>query len=241
MQAQADITMTGRSTVVAMGMQGVGQETLWLKKSRIRRDLIDRGKGYSHLYDLNTHEVTVINHSLRRADVYPMQALAGDATARVNGEKTELVLKPTGQKRFMRRWKCEEQALRFSMPVEINREALSFQLVGQIWLARHTREQRETRTFVNALKSEDFLTSLPGLNKISSTQAQGVSEAIRRIAPLGMLCSVEVDVSYEGTGRIAELSHKLASHIGLSYDSYSTRPIKDDTFDIPKGYQVVRH
>ncbi len=238
--ARADITMSGRSTVQAMGMQGVGQETLWLKKTRIRRDMVDRGKAYSHLYDLNTREVTVINHSLRQAEVHTMATLSQAGDAQVASDETRFTLTSTGRKHLLRKWRCEEHELRLAMPVQIGGEGLSFELVGQIWLARKTREQRETAAFVKALQSEDFLMSLPAMNKISRTQARGIGEAIRRIAPKGMLCGVEVDLKYEGTGRVAELSRKMASHIGLSYDSYSSRPIADATFAIPAGYQVIR-
>jgi hypothetical protein len=67
-----------------------------------------------------------------------------------------------------------------------------------------------------------------------------MSEVVKRLAPLGLLCAVDVDTRYEGTGRMAELSRKMASRIAVTYERYSTDPLKDEVFEIPKGYKVVR-
>lgn len=238
--ARADLSMVGRSTVVAMGMQGTGQEGLWLKKTRIRRDLVDRGKAYSHLYDLGTREITVINHSLRQAEVYPMNSLKPDPNTRVAAKDVKLRFNPTGQRRQLQAWSCEEYALNLSMPVEVGGERVDFELDGQVWLARFTREQGETAAFVHAAQTPDFFMGVPAMAKASPSQAQGISEAFRRIAPLGLLCSLDVHLKYEGNGRLAELSRKMASRISVAYERYGGDPLKDEVFDIPAGYLVVR-
>nr|HNH88756.1 hypothetical protein [Thiobacillaceae bacterium] len=71
-------------------------------------------------------------------------------------------------------------------------------------------------------------------------QAKGMSEVVRRLAPLGLLCAVDVDTRYEGTGRMAELSKKMASRIAVTYEKYATDPLKDEIFEIPAGYRVAR-
>jgi hypothetical protein len=43
--ARADLSLAGRSTVHAMGMQGIGQEGLWLRKTKLRRDHDRPGQG----------------------------------------------------------------------------------------------------------------------------------------------------------------------------------------------------
>ncbi len=39
---------------------------------------------------------------------------------------------------------------------------------------------------------------------------------------------------------MAELSRKMASRIAVTYDKYVTDTLKDEVFEIPKGYRVVR-
>jgi hypothetical protein len=81
---------------------------------------------------------------------------------------------------------------------------------------------------------------IPALASKSPAQAKGLSEVVKRLAPLGLLCAVDVETRYEGTGRMAELSRKMASRIAVTYEKYSTDPLKPEVFDIPEGYQVVR-
>jgi len=239
-QARADLSLVGRSTVHAMGMQGIGQEGLWLRKTKLRRDLIDRGKAYSHLYDLSTREIIIIDHSLRQASVYTMASLNQDANARFSSKDLKLELAPTGRRHQLQGWNCAESKIHVEMPAELAGEKVSFEMDGTLWLAKNAPEQAETNAFVKAAQEPDFFMGIPVLAKKSPGQAKGMSEVVKRLAPLGLLCAVDVDTRYEGTGRMAELSRKMASRIAVTYERYSTDPLRDEVFEIPKGYQVVR-
>ncbi len=239
-QARADLSLVGRSTVLAMGMQGVGQEGLWLRKSKLRRDLIDRGKAYSHLYDLTSREITVIDHSLRQASIFGMSALNQDTDARFSSKELRLELTPTGRRHQLQNWNCAEQKIYSSMPAEVAGERVNFEMTGTIWLAKNAPEQNETAAFVKAAQEPDFFMGIPALAKKSPGQAKGMSEVVRRLAPLGLLCAVDVETRYEGTGRMAELSRKMASRISVTYEKYATDTLRDDVFEIPKGYRMVK-
>jgi hypothetical protein len=240
MHAHADLTLNGRSTVVAMGMQGTGKEKVWLDKTLIRRDMVDRGKAYSNIFDLKAREVTVLDHSLRQATLYSTASLREQTEATVDSKAIKLDVKPTGRTHILQKWPCAEHILSLAMPAEIGGEKLSFEMEGTLWLARNTPEQKETATLLKLMQDPDFFLGIPTLAKTSPVQARGISEAIRRIAPMGLLCSVDLSLKYEGTGRIAQLSRKMASRISLTYDDYSTDPIPKESFEIPAGYRVVR-
>lgn len=238
--AQADLTLNGRSTVVAMGMQGSGKEQVWLDGTRVRRDLVDRGKSYSNLFDLKAREVTIVDHSLRQATVYATEALHRQTEAVVDSQAIRLEVKPTGRVHTLQAWSCAEHGLRLAMPAEIGGEKLRFEMEGTLWLARDAAEQKETAAILRLMQAPEFFIGLPQLAKVSPVQARGISEAIRRIAPMGLLCSVDVNLKYEGTGRIAQLSRKMASRISITYDDYSSAPIPKGAFDVPAGYKVTR-
>jgi hypothetical protein len=238
--ANADLSMTGRSTVVAMGMQGNGQEGVWLHGTQIRRDLIDRGKAYSHLYDLKKHEITVIDHSQRLAQVYTMAALNQQTDANISSKDLKLELTPTGRKHALQKWSCAEYDITATMPAEVAGEKVSFTLTGTVWLARDTPEQKEVAAFVRAAETPDFFMGIPALAKNSPAQARGMSEIVRRMAPMGLLCAVDVKTKYEGSGRMAALSNKLDSRISLTYQQYGSATLKADVYDIPAGYRVER-
>ena len=238
--SQADLTLNGRSTVVAMGMQGTGKEKVWLDSTLIRRDMVDRGKAYSNIFDLKAKEVTIIDHSLRQATVYATSSLKQETEASVDSKAIKLEVKPTGRTHTLQKWPCVEHTLSLSMPAEIGGEKLNFEMDGTLWLARNTPEQKETAAVLKLMQDPDFFMGIPALAKTSPVQARGISEAIRRIAPMGLLCSVDVALKYEGTGRIAQLSRKMASRISLTYDDYSNETIPKDAFAVPTGYRVVK-
>lgn len=238
--SQADLTLNGRSTVVAMGMQGTGKEKVWLDNALIRRDMVDRGKAYTNIFDLKAKEVTIIDHSLRQATVYTTASLRQQADALVDSKAIKLEVKPTGRIHTLQKWPCVEHTLSLAMPAEIGGEKLSFEMEGTLWLARNTPEQKQTATVLKLMQDPDFFMGIPPLAKTSPVQARGISEAIRRIAPMGLLCSVDVALKYEGTGRIAQLSRKMASRISLTYDDYSSETIPEDAFAVPAGYRVVK-
>jgi len=238
--ASADLSMTGRSIVIAMGMQGIGQEGVWLHGTQIRRDLIDRGKAYSHLYDLKKREITVIDHSQRLVQIYAMANLNQQTDASISSKDLKLDLKPTGRKHALQKWSCAEYDIAATMPAEVGGEKVSFALAGTVWLARDTPEQKEVAAFVSAAQTPDFFMGIPALAKSSPAQARGMSEIVRRMAPMGLLCAVDVKTKYEGTGRMAALSNKLDSRISLTYEQYGSAPLKADVFDIPNGYRVER-
>jgi len=238
--ASADLSLTGRSTVVAMGMQGVGKEGAWLSGSKIRRDMIDRGKAFSHLYDLNKNEITVIDHSQRQAQIFAMASINQQTNATVSSKDLKLDLKPTGRKHSLQKWTCVEHDLIAAMPAEVGGEKVSFTLTGTVWLARDTAEQIEVAAFIAAAKNPNFFMGIPALAKSSPAQARGMSEIVRRMAPNGLLCAVDVQTKYEGTGRMAALSNKLNSRISLTYEQYGTNKLKPEVFDIPTGYRIER-
>lgn len=237
---RADLTMNGRSTVVAMGMQGTGQERVWVDGSRIRRDMVDRGKAYSSIFDLEARQVTVIDHSQRLATVFASQQLRQQADASLDTREMRLEVRATGRTQALQRWTCVEHELRFAVPAEIAGEQLSFEMHGTIWLARQVPEQRAIARVLRHMQEPDFFLALPPMARAAPVQAQGLSEAVRRLAPMGLLCAVDVSLNYQGQGRVAQLSRKMASRISLSYHDYSTAPIPPEVFEPPAGYQVVR-
>jgi hypothetical protein len=140
----------------------------------------------------------------------------------------------------LQKWNCAEHQIQAAMPAEVGGEKVNFTLSGVVWLASGTAEQKETAAFVNAAKNPDFFMGIPALAKSSPAQARGMSEIVRRMAPMGLLCAVDVKTNYEGTGRMAALSNKLNSRISLTYEQYGSAPLKPDVFDIPKGYRIIK-
>ena len=163
--AAADLTLTGRSTVMSMNMPSTSQERVYLKKSWLRRDQLDRGKAYTYIYDLHSHEISVLDHSLRQLQIYEMNAPANTPEARASQKDLKLELEPTGLRHALGTWNCVESSLNASMPAELGPEKVLLQLSGKVWLAKNTREQKELQPFFKTMDSPDFLLGIPAFSK----------------------------------------------------------------------------
>ncbi|MDP2432947.1 MAG: hypothetical protein Q8O33_13055 [Pseudomonadota bacterium] len=239
--AAADLTLNGRSTVMSMNMPSTSQERVYLKKDWLRRDQLDRGKAYTYIYDLNGHDISALDHSQRQLRVYAMNALANTPEAKVSHQELKLGLDATGQKHTLGTWNCAEHKLDASMPAELGPEKVLLRLDGKVWLARNTREQKDLQAFFKAMDTPDFLIGIPGLQKSSPAHIRALGEVLRRLFSQGMVCAIDVELKYEGGGRMAELARRMGSRLNLVYESVTTDPVPDEFFKVPPGYQQVRH
>lgn len=237
--AVADLTLTGRSTVVSMNMPSTSQERIYLKKSWLRRDQLDRGKAYTYIYDLNGRDISALDHSLRQLQVYEMKTLDNVPEARISQKDLKLDLKPAGMKHSLGTWNCVEHALDASMPTELGPEKVTLELAGKVWLAKNTRDQKELQAFFKVMDSPDFLMGIPAMAKSTPAQARAVGEVLRRLFNQGMVCAIDVEVRYEGGGRMADLARRMGTRLNLIYDNASSEPVPDDFFKVPPGYQQV--
>ncbi len=238
--AAADLTLNGRSTIMSMNMPSTSQERVYLKKSWLRRDQLDRGKAYTYIYDLEGRDISALDHSLRQLQVYEMNAVANTPEAKASYKDLKLELEPTGQKHTLGTWNCAENTLDASMPAELGPEKVLLQLVGKVWLARNTRESKDLHAFFKAMDSPDFLIGFPALAKNSPTHTRALGEVLRRLFNQGMVCAIDVELKYEGGGRMAELARRMGTHLNLVYESASTDPVPDEFFMVPPGYRQVR-
>ncbi len=238
--ATADITLTGRSTVMSMNMPATSQERVYLKKSWLRRDQLDRGKAYTYIYDLHSHEISVLDHSLRQLQTYEMTAPANTPEAHIAHKDLKLDLEPTGLKHTLGTWNCVEYGMEASMPAELGPEKVLLELSGKVWLAKNTREQKELQPFFKAMDSPDFLLGIPAFAKSSPAQTRALGEILRRLFNQGMVCAIGVELKYEGGGRMADLARRIGSSLNLVYDNVALDPVPEEFFAVPPGYMPVR-
>lgn len=233
--ARADLTLVGRSTMTALNMPNQGQEALFVKKHWMRRDLTDRGRSYTYLYDLKKRQIAVVDHFLRQAEIH---SLSGDGVGKPKAMRLELT--PTGRRHDLQDWDCEEHALDSSLPAELGQEKVNVILAGQVWLARKARERREIAPFIKAVDADDFFVGAAMPGKPANSQARGINEVMRKVLAKGMLCAADIQLKYEGNGPMADLGRRMATRASIVYDSVSATPLRDELFNLPAGYREVR-
>jgi hypothetical protein len=238
--AAADLTLTGHSTMGGFGTSLAQEDRLLIQDTWLRRDFMDRGKAYTHMYDLAKRQVVIIDHSFRSAEIYDMAALNGATQVSAPAEKLDMNVTRTDHKRALGDWTCFEHAVSASMPALLGTEPVTFVLNGTVWLASGVPEQAAVKALVRASKDPDFFVGIPTAVKIAPTQARGISEIVRRLAPKGLMCGGEVAFTFEGNGPMANLARKMPAKLGIQYQAYSDDPISKEAFAIPAGYRVVK-
>lgn len=235
---QADLKLTGFSQVSALNRPNRSQEVLYLKKDRLRRDLTERGRNYTYLYNLKQRELVFIDHLFRQAEVRRIEG-ANPKGGEV-AKPLKLELSPTGRKHELTPWECQEYQLKASLPGQVGQENVTVHLDGQVWLAPNARETRTLEPFVKTLPAQDLFIGVPSQGRAAPTQVQGVNEVLRRVLPKGMLCAFEIHVDYEGAGPMANLARRMSTRVSLVYETIANDDLKDELFEIPAGYQVSR-
>lgn len=240
LMAHADLTLTGHSTVGSFGTTLAQEERLLIHENWLRRDFTDRGKAYSHMYDLAKRQVVIMDHSFRTVEFHDMAALNSATQVSAPAEKLDLSVTLTGRKQKLQAWSCAEHAMSASMPALLGAEPVTFALKGTIWLASGVPEQRSVKRLVLATQDPAFFLAIPSAVRIAPAQARGISEIIRRLAPKGLPCAGEFDITFEGTGPMANLARKMPAKLGIRYQAFSAEPISKDAFIIPTNYLVMR-
>jgi hypothetical protein len=237
--AAADLTLMGRSAVASLGVPSMTQERLQLKKDHLRRDLIDRGRAYSYLFDFKAREIVVLDHAFRSAEVHSL-AKVDAAKAKAPQNSVKMTLAKTGKQHAIRHWRCDEHSLQSDMATMLGQDAATFRMAGTVWLAANTPEQKEMAGLRKAAENSDFLLGLPSLAQMPNDQTRAIGDTIRQLADKGILCGMDVETRYEGSGRMVEVARKVATRFRIVYDDFSTDAVADATYAIPPGYQVIK-
>lgn len=234
------LQLLGQSQTGAMGMPLTSQERVWLTDLSIRRDFTDRGRAYTHLFDLEKKQAVIIDHFSRTAQVHDLAGLGASTEASAPGDGLKMKLELTGNARPLQSWNCKEHELAASIPARLGNEETIFHLKGKIWLASGVPEQVAIKNLVGAAKKPGFYLGIPALAKISPAYAQVMNELLRKMAPKGLPCAGELEGNYEGNGPMANLARKMPNKGSFAFQQYSAENIKPDTFAVPPGYRLMQ-
>lgn len=238
--AHADLMLSGHSVTGAFGMPVSSQEKIWIQGTSVRRDFNDRGRSYTHLFDLAKKQVIVIDHFTRFAEAHDLAGLDESTEASAPADGLKMEFESTGNVKPLQGWKCREHELSASIPARLGNEQSVFNLRGKIWLASNVPEQSAIKALVAAAKKPGFFLAVPALAKMAPAQSRVLNETIRRLASRGLPCGGELEGSYEGNGPMVNLAKKLPSKMSIDFQQFSTEAIKPDMFVLPAGYRLVQ-
>jgi hypothetical protein len=238
--SRADLTLSGYSVVGAFGVPLSSQEQIWIRNTSLRRDFMERGRAYTQLFDLARKQAVIIDHFTRVAELHDLNAPVATTEASMPAGGLKLKFEPTGNARPLLEWSCREFEVAASMPARLGSEETVFHLNGKVWVASGVEEEAAVKGLVSEAKKPGFFLGIPSVARVTPAQSLLMNEIIRKLATKGLPCAGELESSYEGNGPMVNLARKMPSKVSVTFQKYSTEPIKPEMFMVPAGYQQVQ-
>jgi hypothetical protein len=238
--AHADLVLSGYSVTTAFNMPLSSQEQIWIRDTLVRRDFMDRGRAYTHLFDLSKKQALIIDHFTRVAELHDLKALDATTEASAPASGVKLKFEPTGNARPLQNWSCKEFTIAASMPTRLGSEEAVFHLKGVVWVASGVPEEAAIKALVSEAKKPGFFLGIPAVANVTPAHSRMMNEIIRKLAVKGLPCAGEVESSYEGTGPMVNLARKMPSKASVTFQKYSAEAMRPEMFVVPPGYQFVK-
>lgn len=263
---RADVTVTNTLTFagpMAAMMNGANQMVMRIKGTHARMDMEMMGQRMSTLMDMETKQVTILQHAQKTAQLVDMsQALA---KAGVSGQmpKIDAKVDPTGNTMEINGQKCSEY--KYSMTLDMaammaNMAAsgagpggqpmppgaadmfkdLKMIMNGTMWVAKDGPGVSEYVKFSKAAQGN--MMPMSPFGGAGMTGAPGMEEMMKAFSKLdGMAYQTEIEMSFEGTSPMIDMVKAMgAMKISTKVTEVSTQPIADDQFQVPADYTVTK-
>jgi hypothetical protein len=238
--AWADVTMTQTLT----GKMANGTNTTRIKGHKMRVDMkpTEAGKGpdTSMIFDVDAGKIIIVDHSKKEAMVRATTEM-GASLSKITEADMQADLTPTSATKTVAGINCtvydSKVAVKFA-PVE-NQPPLTVSMTGPVCLSKNVPGAADFKEFYNAASQKGFIFTDPAVAKGQPGMAKGMATMMKKWADAGVALSTEMNMSFEGTGMMAEMMKKMGPNKTTTETlKIETGALADDVFAIPAGYKT---
>lgn len=236
----ADVTLKQKVTGKGMMAMAAGENTQYIKGTRMRVDTAAGGNATSMIIDVNAQQMIVLNHKRREAEVNDMTKLSAEM-AKLPISDINASVTPTKETRQVAGTSCTVHDIKVTVPTTMGNEEVTFVLFGPICVAKNGPGAADFSAFFKAAAEKGFIFSDPRTAKAQPGQAKGMAAMYKEMAALGVPLSQEMNFKFEGSGAMAAMMSKMGgSSMTTDVVSISTDAIPDSTFQIPEDYKTIK-
>jgi hypothetical protein len=232
----ADVTLRLKGSGGLFGGQAV-DSTEYHKGLKMRSDHDSGGVSMSTIIDVGTSRMIMLWHDRKEADVIDSERIS-ESPAKSGFPEIEHSITPTVQSRQIAGSTCTVHNVKVSFPMRVA-NPMTMVMEGPYCLVKNGPGQADFTAFYQAAAEKGFVLD-PGQAKAQPAAAKAMTEAFRQMAELGVPFAMEVTISIEGSGPMAEMMKKMGSTFTTEVSSVSTAPIPDSMFEIPADYKVMK-
>jgi hypothetical protein len=236
--AIADVTLKQKSGGKgAVAGATSGESTMYLKGLKMRTDSTISGSNRSTIIDAGAHQMIVLNHDKKEADILDMSRMS-EAMQKVGVSEIKSSITPSGQTRQVAGATCTVYDVKIAVPMQMGNSAMTMVMSGPYCLVKNAPGQADFEAFYKAA-AEHGLFMDANQAKAQPGLAKAMTDMYRQMGALGVPYASDTTVQIEATGPMAEMMKKMAStSISTEVTSTSTAAIADAMFEVPAGYKV---
>ena len=242
--AYADVTF--RMTVSGSGLDSgnSGDRTDYIKGNKLRMDLSVAGEPRSVIVDLDTHQLILLEPRQRMANIVDMRALAAEMSQHVSGELKVSVTAASGTRQIAGAT-CTVHDLKVTLPPSAPEPGMSMVLTGSACLVKGGAGAADVSAFYQAAAAKGLFFGDPNA-PTELGPALLMTGMYRELVSRGVPFATKLKTGVEATGAMAEVMKQMggmgdARMSTTEVVSVSTATIPPSTFEVPAGYDVVKH
>lgn len=236
--AHGDLTLTTSVTGTGLGKMAEGENVTSIKGMRMLTEQRTKMTPMSTIFDLEKHQVIVLNPKKSRAQVHDVSDLAAAQKA-ISGSDMSVKITPTGETKKILDWSCEKHLIQVKVASQaMPGETVHVVVDGVAWLAADAPGKEEYAAFYAAAAEQGLFFGDPASAKAQPGREKAMTEMYRTLATAGLPLLTEITVGLEGSGLMAQMMQKMKVTISNTATSLSTDEIEPSHFEIPKGYKT---
>jgi len=239
----ADVTIKQLVNGKGMGLSADGTSTTYIKGMKMRADTVNGDTTRSIVFDVDAQKMYIFDSKKKEADVWDMQAFAGEISKSVETDNVQATLKPNGQTKEVAGKTANGYDMDISMPSTIGGEKgmkMTVSLTGPMWVVKGAPGTDDFMRFYKGAVDKGWIFSDPRAAKGSPGQARAMAEMYKQLAATGGVpYEQDMSIKLSGDGPMAGLMAKMGGMTMTStVQSVETGALDDALFAPPAGYKL---
>jgi hypothetical protein len=236
--ARADVTVSSTMTVKGGPMNMEGQTVVLIKGTRMRNDMNMMGMSMSTIADTSTHQVYMLNHSTKEAEltdmVKTMESIGGGM---MSMGQLKVDVKPLNETRTLLGVVCNGYTVSIVAQTSMGENQMTMTMSGSTWVAKDAPGLAE---YLAIMRQSPLFAPQPG-GGAKPGQMNWVSEMSKAFGDIGIPYLTELTMGIQGPPEIADAMAQMgAMTMTMAVTSVTTTPISDDKFRVPADYTVKK-
>ncbi len=237
----ADVTMHYDSGGKGLGFEAQGESVTYIQGLKMRNETTLKGDLTITILDLDAQQFITLDPKKKRAEVTNLADMSRQLRE-ISGGDVSVRMDPTGQTRDIGGQTCQDYRMAVRVAASpIPDQPIQVLMQGPVCLAPEAPGKDEVVRFYSTAAERGLFFGNPRVAQGQPGQAKGLAELYRVMSEKGVPYAMDMEISFEGTGMIAQMMARMGkSSMQSTLTRISTESLDPSLFEIPEGYKVKK-